>query len=211
MRVGPGWRTVTETDDPPDLERLEPGHEVRVTYVSDRSGNEVDRTGVVASTGHTDAGRRLVRVHTEEKHPLKHVYVALLEVETDDGDEYVGAWSLTAQADRDGVDEPPKVGKTYRYRLTPERTSFLGLTDRVVRQGGPTPVLVTDGGRGPIKEPDADADTCAQCSGRLETTDHVPGNMGFRRVECADCGATGTEHIREASPGFTYEGPAFVA
>lgn len=127
------------TDDP-DLERLDRGDEVTVYYNSNRSGNEVDRTGTVSNTLVSDDGEHIARIHVDRHSALKRQYVALAEVESD-GEEFVAAFSLTAEAEI-GM-EPPQLGRHFSTKFTTTRTTYLGTVDRIVREDGPGPFLVT--------------------------------------------------------------------
>lgn len=136
---------MTETDQLPDIDRLEEGHEVSVYYRSKRSGNMVDRTGTVSESADLDSGR-MVRVHTGERGPYKHQYVTLVYADTEEEDKVVAAFSETVDSDEPAGGDPPVVGEIYTVRFTVSRRSFLGEVDRVVREDGPGPFLVTDGG-----------------------------------------------------------------
>lgn len=126
---------MVNTDDLPDLTELSPGDDARVYYVSDRSGNEVGRRGEVAFTTPTDDDGRMFWVHTEQRSSLKHQYVALSDAETKGGDPVVIATSVTVAADPPNDGDPPKPGATFAVQFTVERTSFLGVVDRVMSDG----------------------------------------------------------------------------
>lgn len=125
---------MVDTDDPPDLTRLDDGDEVRVYYTSQRSGNEVDRTGEVAFTTPGDDGT-LYWVHTEQRDTLKHQYVVLYTAETEGGDPAVAALSVTVRGDEPNDGDPPKPGASFVVQFTVERTSHLGVVDRVMKNG----------------------------------------------------------------------------
>jgi hypothetical protein len=127
---------MTDTDDPPDLDRLEEGDDVKVHYLSKRSGNEVDRTGeFVFTTSNPDDDTTLFWVHTDQPSPLKHQYVVLSKAETTDGDDVVIATSATVAADDPNDGDPPRPGTHHAVQFTAERTSHLGIVDRVMKNG----------------------------------------------------------------------------
>lgn len=141
---------MTETEQLPDLSRMEEGNEYTVYYRSQRSGNEVDRTGTVTTAIETDDGP-IIRLHTEQRDCYKHTYVALTEAETKSGDDCVAAYSMTVEADPPNGGDPPTLGEAYVVQFESARTSLLGIVDRVVREDGPGPFLVTDGGTMPAE------------------------------------------------------------
>jgi hypothetical protein len=130
-----------------ELGRIDQGDDLRVFYISQRSGNEVEREGVVADVLDGKSGNPFVMVHTEEVSPFKHKYVALTAAETESGRRCVGARSITAEADRSGIDEPPMPRKVQSYTLEITRESHLGLVDRVIidQPGGAMFLTVLDG------------------------------------------------------------------
>lgn len=123
------------TDDPPALDRLDEGDDARVYYRSSRSGNEVDRRGEVAFTTTNENDKRLFWVHTEQRDTLKHQYVVLYDAETTSGDPCVAATSVTVAAEVPNDGDPPKPGATFAVTFTVERTSHLGVVDRVMKDG----------------------------------------------------------------------------
>jgi len=132
-------------DELPDLSGLEEDNEVRLFYLSQRSGNEVKREGTVSSVIEDDE-KRIVRVHAGNPEPLKHKFVSVMEATTESGREGVFAWSQTATAEMP-FDGAPKVGKPYSVKFEFSRTSILGEVDRIVRTDRSTPIMMTDGGR----------------------------------------------------------------
>jgi len=127
---------MVDTDDPPELSRLEQGDEARVYYRSQRSGNEVDRTGefVFTTLDDADAGP-FYWVHTEQRDTLKHQYAVLHDTETTDGDPCVAAYSVTVSADPPDDDPPPKPGDSFALTFNVDRKSLLGVVDRVMKNG----------------------------------------------------------------------------
>lgn len=175
----------TETEQLPDLSRLEVGNEYTVYYSSQRSGNEVDRTGTVTTNFETEEGDQLVRLHEEQRDCYKHSVVALMEATNSSGDDVVGAYSLTLEAEPPNGDDPVRLGETYTVRFETSRTSLLGIVDRVVREDGPGPYLVTDGGLVTDTGPRW-AKNCPRCE-HVEKRDHGPGRTpGADR--CPECG-----------------------
>lgn len=130
----------------PDLSRMDVGEEYTVYYRSQRSGNEVDRTGTVTSAFEIDGGDHIIRLHDEQRGCYKHTYIALTENETKSGDGCVSAHSLTLEAAPPNGGDPPALGESYVVKFEPARNSVLGIVDRVVREDGPGPFLLTDGG-----------------------------------------------------------------
>jgi len=139
--------TNLDADPLPDLSKIQVGHEVTAYYASQRSGNEVDRTGTVTAAMKREDGGNLIRYHVEQRDCFKHSYVALTETELASGEEAVAAFSLTAEADPPEGGDPPTLAKMYMVEYESVRTSLLGIVDRVVREDGPGPHLVTDGGQ----------------------------------------------------------------
>jgi hypothetical protein len=129
----------------PDLSGLEEGQEVRIYYRSSRSGNEVDREGAVSEIIEPDDGL-LVRVHTGNPEPLKHVYVAMMYAESKDGEERVHAFSQTTEPEGMDWEDGPDLGRVYTLHYEITRNTYLGPVDRVVRTDRKTPVMMTDGG-----------------------------------------------------------------
>jgi len=125
---------MADTDDPPELTELEQGDDARVYYRSRRSGNEVDRRGEVAFTTATGDGK-LFWVHTEQRDTLKHQYVVLSDAENNAGDPVVIAQSATVAADPPNDGDPTRPGASHVVTFTVERTSFLGVVDRVMKDG----------------------------------------------------------------------------
>lgn len=126
---------MATTDDPPDLSRLDEGDEVRVYYRSSRSGNEVDRRGEFVFTTANENDKRLFWVHDEQRDTLKHQYVVLYDAETTIGDPCVAALSATVEADPPNDGDPPKPGGIFTVQFTVQRTSHLGVVDRIMRNG----------------------------------------------------------------------------
>ena len=122
------------SDEPPDLSRLEVGDTVTVYYRSERSGNEVRRKGEVRDTSQV-GDSRMIWVHNGQRAPFKHQYVTLIEVEAKDGGQAVAAQSVTVSADPPNDGDPPAPGSSFRVAFTLGRTSFLGLVDRIMRDG----------------------------------------------------------------------------
>jgi hypothetical protein len=144
-------RAVTDggSDQQPDLSELEEGNEVRVFYLSSRSKNEVDREGTVSEVTSSDENR-IVRVHTEEREPLKHIFIVMTEAELNSGEERVFAFSQTVEPKYLGWEERndlarPELGKVYTLTFEVSRNSYLGPVDRIVRTDHP-PMMMTDGG-----------------------------------------------------------------
>jgi len=125
---------MPDTDDPPDLSQLERGDDARVYYHSRRSGNEVDRRGEFAFTTPSDDGD-LFWVHTEQRDTLKHQYVVLTDAENNAGDPVVIAQSVTVVGDLSNDGDPPRPGDSHVVNFTVKRTSFLGVVDRVMKDG----------------------------------------------------------------------------
>lgn len=125
---------MPDTDDPPDLSRLEDGDEVRVYYRSTRTGNEVDRRGEYVFTTTNPEDRRLYWVHTEQRDTLKHQYVVLYDTERKGGGPCVAATSVTVEAEQPN-DDPPKPGSHYAIQFNVARKSHLGVVDRVMKNG----------------------------------------------------------------------------
>lgn len=138
---------MSDEDHPPDLSRLKEGYEITAYYRSMRSGNEVDRGGEVTAVKETEKGH-FARVYIEQRDCFKHQYMALADATTDRDEDVVAAYSITAEAEPPAANEdnPPILGRMYPVRFEPERTSILGIVDRIVREDGPGPFLVTDGG-----------------------------------------------------------------
>lgn len=132
---------------PPDISGMEPGNEYTVYYRSARSGNELDRTGTVTDVGEHDHPGRVVWLHEERRGCLDHAYLLVSEAETEDGEDCVACFSMTVSADTPTDDDPPKPGQVYTVRFESGRTTLLGMVDRVVREDGPGPMLLTDGGQ----------------------------------------------------------------
>lgn len=130
------------TEQLPDLSRMEEGEEYTVYYGSRRSGNEVDRTGIVTSTFDADDGSPVVHLHDERRDCFKHAYVALTDSELQSGEPVVAAYSLMVVADDPTADERPGAGDLYTLRFSTGRTSYLGLVDRVVRHGSRGPIII---------------------------------------------------------------------
>jgi len=122
------------TDEPPDLSRLEYGDQVRVHYRSERSGNEVTRKGEVEELRPGNENQ-ITWVHTEQRGPLKHQYVTLMKAETKAGDSVVTAHSQTVSAAEPNDGDPVMPGRTCAITFTTERVSFLGVVDRIMRDG----------------------------------------------------------------------------
>jgi hypothetical protein len=122
------------SDDPPAIDRLSIEDSVTVHYQSERSGNEVDRSGQVTETTRTDRGE-LYWVHTGQRGALKHQYVTLMQLQTQGRGDVVLAQSVTVSADPPNDGDPPAPGAAFTVRFTVERTSFLGVVDRVMRRG----------------------------------------------------------------------------
>lgn len=131
----------------PDLTALDEGDDVEVYYQSERSGNEVERSGVVAFTYNPEDGEPVVWVHTEAVTPFKHRYLTLTTGEATDGSEIVVACSVTTEADTDGIDDPPRPFRTYSYKLESVHSTVLGIADRIIRDdpGGAMFLTVLDG------------------------------------------------------------------
>jgi hypothetical protein len=122
------------SDDPPAIDRLAIEDSVTVHYQSERSGNLVDRSGTVTHNTPMDGGR-LYWVHTGQPGALKHQYVTLMEMDTAGLDDVVVAQSVTVTADAPNDGDPPIPGETFTVNFSVERTSFLGVVDRVMRRG----------------------------------------------------------------------------
>lgn len=125
---------MPDTDDPPDLSRLELGDELRVYYTSKRSGNEVDRKGELTHTNQTEDDT-LYWVHTEQRSPLKHQYVVLGAAKLESGEEVVAAHSVTLAAESPNDGDPPAPGASYMVHFSADRMSLLGVVDRIMRDG----------------------------------------------------------------------------
>jgi hypothetical protein len=121
-------------DGMPNLARLDLGDPVTVYYRSERSGNEVRRKGEVTDFTPADDGR-MVWVHNGQRAPLKHQYVTMMGVKPEDGDPAVLAQSATVSADPPNDGDPPAPGRSFRVTFTIERSSFLGVVDRIMRDG----------------------------------------------------------------------------
>lgn len=121
-----------------DIFRLEEGNEATAYYTSKRSGNEVSKTGTVTYVADT-----FVRLHVEQRDCLKHSYLALIEAELKSGDDCIAAYSMTVEAEPPNGGDPPKLGNTYTVVFESTRTTLLGVVDRVVREDGPGPFLMT--------------------------------------------------------------------
>jgi hypothetical protein len=126
---------MADTDNPPDLSQLEQGDDARVYYRSQRSGNEVDRRGEFVFTTTNPDDEQLFWVHTEQRDTLKHQYVVLSDGKTKSGDPCVVAMSVTVAADEPNEGDPPKPGNHFVVQFTVERTSVLGVVNRVMKDG----------------------------------------------------------------------------
>ena len=127
---------MVDTDDPPDLSELEQGDDARVYYRSRRSGNEVDRRGEFVFTTRNDADSGpFYWVHTEQRDTLKHQYVVLHATETKSGDPAVAAYSVSVGAEQPNEGGPVEPGTTFAVTFGVERTSLLGVVDRVMKNG----------------------------------------------------------------------------
>lgn len=129
---------MSGTPDPSALDRLEEDHEVRVSYTSSRSGNEVTRSGPVNHTKESDDSKPIVYIHDGEKEPFKHTYVVLTSSVTAGGDPCIAAFSLTAEPDGLEWESGPDLSTTYSFKMKPERTTLLGVVTKLVRTDGPS-------------------------------------------------------------------------
>lgn len=176
------------SDELPDLSRFEVGNDVRVFYRSQRSGNEVDREGTVSEVIEADDGP-VVRVHTGEPEPFKHIYMALTEAESKDGEVRVHAFSQTTEPDGMDWEDGPDLGMSYVLQFSISRNTYLGPVDRVVRTDSSTPIMMTDGGRDiPVVSgvgftfsgPGDELRRCPDCD--------TPNNMFVNDTRCYKCG-----------------------
>ena len=118
--------------DLPDIAELESGHDVRVEYRSKRSGNMVERTGTVSEVRESDGRKLLVLVHDEKRGFFSHRFVLLHEGETRDGNDCIGAVSLTTEPAA-AAEYPPNVGRTRKVKHDISQTSTLGVVHKVIR------------------------------------------------------------------------------
>jgi len=181
------------SDQQPDLSALEEGNEVRVFYRSTRSGNEVKREGTVSEVIPSEENR-IVRVHTEEREPLKHIFLCMTEAEDNSGKERVFAFSQTAEPDSLGWEERhdlarPELGEVYTLRFEVSRNSYLGPVDRIVRTDRATPIMMTDGGE----------EVCPSC---CEEGERPPGlGENLRACMNLECRVNEFEVNRTATDG----------
>lgn len=112
---------------------LDEGDDVRITYTSQRSGNEVTIEGPVTEVFTTEDDNDVVHVHRERKNPLKHSYVALVPAELDDGERVVGAVSVTCEAT---VPDEPRIDAVYTVKFENVRESTLGVVKSCWKQSG---------------------------------------------------------------------------
>lgn len=133
---------MTRDGEPPDISQMKVGGEYTVYYLSQRSGKEVGREGVVSHALDGSDGP-VVFLHVEQRSCYKHQYVALVDSETTDGEETVAAISVTAESDPPAGDDPPVIGEVYPVSFSVSRKTILGPVDRIVMEDGPGPFLVT--------------------------------------------------------------------
>lgn len=160
-------------EENPDLSEFEEGNEIRVTYRSQRSGNEVDRKGIVSAIFENDDGP-VVRVHTEERNPLKHTFVAMSEAESKDGEVRVHAWSQTLEPEGLDWENGPSLARSYVLAFEVSRSSYLGPVRDITRTDRSGNYIMADGGYTFGGPRPAKPERCPQCE-RLVSR-YVNGN-----------------------------------
>lgn len=118
--------------DVPEIEVLEEGDTVRVEYISQRSGNTVDREGEVVEIREGPDGESVVYVHDERRGFFRHTYVALAHAKSSGGELAVGALSVSTEPEVK-ADEPPDLGRTYAITHRVVRRQTLGVVKKVIR------------------------------------------------------------------------------